>query len=56
MVSWHLPGGTEENNEKPVRMASHQGQNMNLEPPKYEAGALTTWLQRSVFTDLNSKT
>jgi hypothetical protein len=41
-LSWHLPGGTEENNEQPQDRQS-PGQDINPGPPKYRE-VLTTCL------------
>jgi hypothetical protein len=49
VLSWHSPGGTEENHENPqISIAGRWGRDLNLGPPKYKAGVLTTRPQRSV--------
>jgi hypothetical protein len=44
----HLPGGTEENHEKPVMIAGRWGLESNPGPLEYEIGVLTTRSRRSV--------
>jgi hypothetical protein len=44
----HLPGGTDETHEKPVRIAGLRARDLNLGPPKYESAVLTTQKRRSV--------
>jgi hypothetical protein len=41
-LSWHLPGGTEENHENLRQGIWSPGRDMNPGPPEYEAGVLTT--------------
>jgi hypothetical protein len=45
----YLFGGTEETHEKPHDNQS-PGRDLNLGPPEYEAGVLTTWPRRLVNT------
>jgi hypothetical protein len=44
--SWHLPGVTEENFRQDSLFPNRD---FNQGPPEYEAGVLTTRLQRSVL-------
>jgi hypothetical protein len=42
VLSWRLPGGTEENHKKLSQISWSLGRDLNLGPPEYEAGVLTT--------------
>jgi hypothetical protein len=46
VLSPHLPGGTEENDGKPQESRSPD-RDLNLGPPEYETGVLTTQSRRS---------
>jgi hypothetical protein len=35
-LCWHLPLGTAENQEKPLRIAGRRGRELNPGPPKYK--------------------
>jgi hypothetical protein len=48
VLAWNSPGGTEENHENLNQDRQSQGRDLNLEPPEYEAGVLTTGSRRSV--------
>jgi hypothetical protein len=42
VLSWHMPGGTEENHNILSQNNRSPGKNVNLGPPEYEVGVLTT--------------
>jgi hypothetical protein len=48
VLSWHLPGVTEENHKNLSRDSWSPGQYLNPRPPEYEAGVLTTQRRHSV--------
>jgi hypothetical protein len=42
VLSWYLPGGSEENHKNLSQDSQSPSQDLNLGPPEYEAGVLTT--------------
>jgi hypothetical protein len=51
LILRYFPAGTEENHENLSQDSRSPGRNLNLGPPKYEAGLLTTRPWRSVVDD-----